>query len=173
MTPPEPRPGVEPGVPPYQGGVLPLNYRGICAGRLCSGVSVLVQAAIASHCPGHPRARRLGPDLCASVEPMGIEPTAVCLQNSPGHQTSRPHGGVDGIRTHYLILAKDALSQLSYNPRSARACRVNTSESRLLQLVSYPALLERFSPRVSRIATGAEGGNRTRFLWRVGPALYQ
>ncbi len=62
------------------------------------------------------------------MEPDGIEPTTSCLQStrSPGRRTEdgeqktdkirRPPGGARRDRTDDLMLAKHALSQLSYSP---------------------------------------------------------
>lgn len=81
----EPSTGIEPVFPLYQSGVLPFDDKGGCAGRLCSGVSAVVQAA-PSRLPrarcDHVRGVVIQTSARSLVEDMGVEPMTLCLQGS-------------------------------------------------------------------------------------------
>lgn len=66
-----------------------------------------------------------------------------CRELHPIHhsfQRKIPTGGEDGIRTHDLVLARDLLSQLSYNP-------INNLENFIKNMIAsfYPVLIQRYA----------------------------
>ena len=54
--------------------------------------------------------------LLDAISQSGAEPSAVWCRESPGWSVSGKVGGAEGDRTPDLVIANDALSQLSYSP---------------------------------------------------------
>ena len=80
----EVRPGVEPGLPPYRGGVLPKHLQTISATVIPDGV----EPALSWLSPR--RLCRWTTGSCSSVTEVGVEPTGTRLSTSPLCQFAYP-----------------------------------------------------------------------------------
>lgn len=122
-------PGIEPGLPRYDGGVLPANTSGAWLPREDSNLQYDVQSVACCHytteqwyaCTVSNRAQLVKSQPCRQqhlrrVEPdLGIEPRTPALQGRCSATELIRRGAADGTRTRYLLLTMQVHDQLCCN----------------------------------------------------------